>query len=79
MSKLTFGDYEERCNVPNAPIMHRCGICGDAFDTKSQLNRHHRRAKEQKYTYHEPARVAGGLCYLVDAQGFRVNDRGRRY
>jgi hypothetical protein len=75
----TFGDYEERCNVPNSSIVQRCGICDDAFNTVEELNEHHIKTREEKYEYHEPVGVAGGLCYSVDAEGYRVNSRGRRY
>ena len=76
---ITFGDYKECCNTPNEPIVHRCGICDNAFTSKKELNRHHIKMKEQKFEHHKPVRTAGSLCYLVDAQGFRVNDRGKRY
>jgi hypothetical protein len=75
----TFGDYKERCNAPNEPIVYRCGICFKVFKIKKELNRHHNIVGEKKYVYHEPMGIAGGLCYLVDAQGYRVNEMGRRY
>lgn len=75
----TFGDHPERCNVSNEPVVYRCGICGKAFDTEAELSQHHIDSKEQQYEYHEPVGVAGSLCVSVDAQGYRVNSRGRRY
>lgn len=75
----TFGDYPERCNAPNEPVVYRCGMCGKAFATEPLLASHHVEAREQQYEYHEPVGVAGGFCYSVDAEGYRVNSRGRRY
>jgi|ERR1700722_9242591 len=74
----TYGDYLERCNVPNAELVHRCGICEKPFNTAEELVAHHKKSKETPYKYHKPVRTAGGLSYLVDAEGYRVTSRGWR-